>query len=289
MKLRIVFIVFFLGNILGITAQPSQHPITNMSCKTAIYKMFEAIESLKTAKFELVSTERIDNKMMVSSALGTIQYSPRKLFFRSFDAKGILTYEVMYIEGENNNNATISPNGFPYFNLNLDPLGSTIRNNRHLSILDAGGVYLVDMIRIGMGFYTKSGTLEERLKISKFSETETLLTINNSDYAFTDYTVQKDETIRQICYKLGVPEYKIIELNQSVSNFEDIHEGDKIRVPTVYATKFELIIRNNDFIPTMVKIYDDKGLFSTYEYLFFEKNAEINAQTFSKDNPAYTF
>lgn len=289
MKFKVFLLLMVIGNSWNLSAQSLQHPIDTMSCETALYKMFDALESLKTAKFKLISTERIDGEMQVSTALGTIQYSPRKLFFRSFDEQNELSYEILYIEGENNGNATISPNGFPYFNINLDPLGSTIRNNRHLCILDAGGVYLVDMIRIGMEKYSQIGNLNERLEIASLSDTETLVTITNKDYAFTKYIIQKDETIRDICYKLGVPEYKILELNESVSNMGDIHEGEEIIVPTVYATKFELIIRKDDFIPTIVKIYDDKGLFATYEYVYFEKNPSISAQIFSKDNPAYTF
>ena len=141
------FLLFQTSNILGKGVETS---IDTMSCEMAISRMFNAIQSLNYARFKLISTERIKNEMQVSSAIGLIQYSPRKLFFRSFDDHNEMAYEIMYIEGQNNNNALISPNGFPFFNLNLDPLGSTIRNNRHLSILDAGGVYLVDMIKIGM-------------------------------------------------------------------------------------------------------------------------------------------
>lgn len=289
MKRRVLIFLLISGMGIKLPAQNSEQSIDMMSCENAILHMFDAINALKTAKFKLISTERINNEMLVSSAFGTIQYHPKKLFFRSFDNKGELTYEVIYIEGKNNNNALISPNGFPYFNINLNPLGSTIRSNRHLSILDAGGVYLVDMIKIGMNQYSKQGNLTERLNISKLSDTETKVVINNSDYSFISYTIQKNESIRDICYKLGVPEYKIMELNESVSNFDDIHEGQVIKVPTVYATKFELIIRNDDFIPTLVKIYDEKGLFATYQYVFFETDPEVGPLTFNKDNPAYTF
>ena len=289
MKLSTLAAIVFLILSQPTLAQEQKSLSDTMSCEAAIFKMFNSIQSLHTARFKLISTERINNEMQVSSALGIIQYSPRKLFFRSFDDQNELAYEILYVEGENNNNAIISPNGFPFFNLNLNPLGSTIRNKRHLSILDAGGVYLVDMIKIGMKLYAESGTLDDRLEIKKISNSETKLIINNPDYAFTKYQVKEGETIRDICYKLGVPEYKILELNESVSSFDDIHKGEFIIVPNVYATKFELIIRNNDFIPTIVKIYDDQGLFATYEYEYFEKNPEITSQTFSKDNPAYTF
>jgi outer membrane lipoprotein-sorting protein len=289
MKFKLVVIIVFLASMTNIQAQSFSNNIDSMSCHTAILKMFSAIDDLNTAKFKLVSIERVENEMLTSSAVGVIQYEPKKLFFRSFDEKNELLFEIMYIDGQNNNNALVSPNGFPFFNLNLNPLGSTIRNNRHLTILDAGGVYLVDMIRLGLVTYSKKGDINNRLQIAKISETETKLTISNSDYDFTTYTVKEAESMRDICYKLAVPEYKIIELNESVSNFDDLDAGQQIIVPTVYATKFEVIIRNDDFIPTKVKIYDEQGLFASYEYLFFETNPIINSQTFNKDNPAYTF
>ena len=288
-KANVLIAFFFLLQFTPSMAKGTGSAIDTMSCETAISYMFEAIQSLNTARFKLVSSERINDEMHISSALGIIQYSPRKLFFKSFDDHNELAYEILYVEGENNNNALISPNGFPYFNLNLNPLGSIIRNNRHLSILDAGGLYLVDMIKIGLQLFAETGTLNKRLEIMKISETETKLIINNTDYDFTTYQVQKGETIRDICYKLGVPEYKILELNKSISDYDDLYQGQVITVPTLYATKFELIIRNDDYIPTVVKIYDDKGLFARYEYLFFETNATVSQQTFSRDNPAYTF
>jgi hypothetical protein len=237
----------------------------------------------------MISHERIEGEMVRSHAMVIIQYEPRKVFLRGFNVDDELANEVLYIENTNDNNALISPNGFPYFNLNLDPLGSLMRKNRHLTILEAGGRYLVDMLKMGMVQYKKRGNFDERFQIELLSDGTTKLIVNNEDYAFEEYTVLKGETVRDICNKKGLPEYKIVELNEDLEDFNDCKEGQVITIPNLYAKRFELEIRNNDFVPVHVKIFDDKGLFAEYEYIYFNSVPNINANTFNKENPAYTF
>ncbi len=283
------FLILILFLLTGIKPVQSQKLNDTISCQSALQFMLNAIESLKAAKFKLISKERIGDKMLMSSATGIIQYAPRKLFYRSFDAKNELLFEILYLKGTNNDNALISPNGFPYINVNLDPLGSTIRKNKHLTILDAGGLFLVDMIKFGMNKYSEKIGGHNRFNMSQETEGSTKLVIDNSDYAFTTYTVKPEDTFRSICFKLGVPEYKIIELNEAISTYADLEEGQVIKIPSLYARKFEVIIRNEDFIPLVVRIFDDKGLFSEYFYEYFYPNPIIDNQTFNRDNPAYTF
>jgi hypothetical protein len=283
--LFVVFIFLFAG----LKPIHSQNLIDSISCQTALQSMLASIEALNTAKFKLISIERVDGEMLTSSATGVVQYVPRKLFYRSFDAEDELMFEILYLQDENNNNALISPNGFPYINLNLDPLGSTIRKNKHLTILDAGGLFLVDMIKLGMTKYSNKIGDFNRFSMTKETETTTKLVIDNLDYAFTTYTVKEEDTFRSICLQLGVPEYKIIELNEDIDSYADLEEGQTIKIPSLYARKFEVIIRNQDYIPLVVRIFDDQGLFSEYYYEYFESNPTVNNQTFNRNNPAYTF
>ena len=283
------FLIIFLILVIGLNPVQSQGLNDTISCQTALQYMLSSIESLNSAKFKLISTERIDGEMLTSSATGVVQYTPRKLFYRSYDAEDELMFEILYLQNENNNNALISPNGFPYINLNLDPLGSTIRKNKHLTILDAGGLFLVDMIKIGMNKYSEKIGEYNRFIMVKETETTTKLTIDNLDYSFTSYTVKEEDSFRSICLQLGVPEYKIIELNEGIDSYADLEEGQILKIPSLYARKFEVIIRNQDFIPLVVRIFDDKGLFSEYYYEYFDSNPVIDTQTFNRNNPAYTF
>ena len=283
----LLIIILFLS--IGIKPVHSQGMNDSVSCKSALKHMLSSIESLKSARFKLISTERIDGEMLTSSASGIVQYAPRKLFYRSYDAQDELMFEILFIQDENNNNALISPNGFPYINLNLDPLGSTIRKNKHLTILDAGGLFLVDMIKLGMAKYSDNIGVLNRFTLVKETESTTKLTIDNVDYSYTTYPVKKEDTFRSICLKQGVPEYKIIELNDEIDSYSDLEEGQILKIPSLYARKFEVIIRNQDFIPLVVRIFDDQGLFSEYFYEYFDSNPVIDTETFNRYNPAYTF
>jgi outer membrane lipoprotein-sorting protein len=81
----------------------------------------------------------------------------------------------------------------------------------------------------------------------------------------------------------------MIEINDAVDDYNDLSEGQIIKIPNFYAKKLELIIRESDFMPLHVKIFDEKGLYSEYEYLYFDCNPNVNEQTFNSENPAYTF
>jgi len=261
----------------------------SITCQKALTNMFDSVYSLEAVKFKMISYERIDGEMHTNEAVVYVNYEPRKIFLRGFDSEGVLANEVLYIKGTNSNKALVSPNGFPYFNLNLEPTGSTMRHNRHLTILEAGGRYLVDMLRFGVNTYMESGDSTNRFFIEREGKGLLKLTVLNPDYKFIKYTVQPNEQVRDLCFRLGIPEYKLIEINDNIDGFDDLEEGTEILIPNFYASKLELIIRESDFVPLHVKIYDELGLFSEYEYLYFDCNPYIDDQTFNSENPAYTF
>ena len=261
----------------------------SITCQKALNNMFDSIYHLEHVKFEMVSYERIEGVLQKNSAMAYVQYEPKKIFLRGFRQNGELANEILYIEGQNNNKTLISPNGFPYINLNLDPLGSTMRHNRHLTILDAGGRYLVDMLKLGLKQYKESGDSTNRFYITREGPGLLKLVVSNPDYEFKPYSVLQNEQIREIAFKLGIPGYKLIEINKEVDDFEDLSEGQVILIPNFYAKKFELIIREKDFVPMHINIFDDLGLYSSYDYIYFDTHPIINNQTFNSDNPAYTF
>ena len=262
------------------------------SSKEAIHllqSMFDSVYAIQYAKFEMFSKERIEGEFVESHAVGVMQYEPRKVFIRGLDEEGVLLNEVLYINGKNNGNALISPNGFPYINLNLNPEGSAMRKNRHFTILEAGGRYLVDMLKLGMTQYAQMGNMQHRFFMEDESSSTWKVTISNTDYAFKKYTVREGENSRTIAKRLGVPEYKMVELNEDIDDYDDIRPEQTLTVPNLYAKKVELILRKNDLIPIQVRIYDDQGLYSEYVYTVFDTHPTVNDQTFNSDNPAYTF
>ncbi|UTW64830.1 DUF1571 domain-containing protein [bacterium SCSIO 12643] len=282
---------FVILNMLLISITMNVWGQSNMSqdCQKVLQKMFDSVYALKYTQFEMLAKERIEGEMKKSHSLGIIQYQPRKIFLRGFDEENALLNEILFIQGQNSNKALISPNGFPYINLNLDPLGSTMRNNHHLTILEAGGRYLVDMLRLGIHDYlSKEDQIKDRFKVYFENKGEIKVVLDNRDYGIIEHEVIKEQTVREFCFTRGIPEYKLTELND-VDISDRLEVGQKLRIPNMYAKKFELIIRELDYVPLQVRIFDDLGLFAEYEYLEFNTNPQINELTFSSDNPAYTF
>lgn len=259
-------------------------------CQVVLERMFDSVYALKHVKFEMLAKERIDGEMLKSHSLGVVQYEPRKIFIRGLDAEKVLLNEILYVADENDGKALISPNGFPYFNLNLDPLGSTMRNNHHLTILEAGGRYLVDMLRLGLEVYLHNGDeISDRFTLYREKEGEIKLVLNNPDYEIISYKVDRKQSVREFCFTHGIPEYKMVEINAEVEISDELKKDQEIKIPNLYAKKFELILRESDYVPLQVRIFDDQGLFAEYKYLEFNTDPIINNQTFSSDNPAYTF
>ena len=79
-----------------------------------IDKIFAAVENVKTLRYNLECNERIKGKMQHTESKVKLQISPRKLYLY---IKGI---EVLWVQGQNNGNALVNPNSFPYINLNLE-------------------------------------------------------------------------------------------------------------------------------------------------------------------------
>jgi outer membrane lipoprotein-sorting protein len=252
--------------------------------------MFDSVYALEYVKFEMLSKERIEGEMMKSHSVGVVQYQPRKIFIRGFDEEKVLLNELLYVAGENEEKVLISPNGFPYFNLNLDPLGSTMRNNHHLTILEAGGRYLVDMLKLGLDGYVQNGDqISDRFTLYKENTGEIKLVLNNKDYEIRSYKIEQKQSIRDFCFIKGISEYKMIEINEGMEISDHLEIGQEVKIPNMYAKKFELIIRESDYVPLQVRIFDDQGLFAEYKYLEFNTDPIISNQTFSSGNPAYTF
>lgn len=255
-------------------------------------KMIAAVKALHTASFEMISEERIDGEVITHISEVKMQYAPLKIFVRSFDKNRELNNEILYKSGENNNNALISPNGFPYINISLNPLGGTMRNGRHLTLLEAGGVYLAKMLALGNQKEQEIGS-KNKLTISALKDPKYgkcyKLVIDNATYQIERQKVKSNETLRAFCFRLGIPEFKVMELNKEVNSFDANIEGKELFVPNFFAKRLELILRESDHMPMKVVIFDEQGLYASYTYTYFDVNPTFEPIVFDQDNPAYTF
>jgi outer membrane lipoprotein-sorting protein len=115
------------------------------------------------------------------------------------------------------------------------------------------------------------------------------LVIDQSNFHFDDYKVKDGETMVTIAQKLLVNDYMILEANPRYKHFDDVHEGDVIKVPNVFGKKIELYIDKINFLPLVQIIYDNKGLYSRIGFSSFVLNPGFTELDFSRNNKKYGF
>ncbi len=250
-----------------------------------IDKIFAAVENVKTLRYSLQCNERIKGKMQHTESKVKLQVSPRKLYLY---IKGI---EVLWVQGQNNGNALVNPNSFPYINLNLDPYGSLMRADQHHTIHEMGYQYLYDILKDG---YKKAGdNLNKYFTVmpdEKHNGRDCYkLAIAFPDFAWVPYTVKKGENLTTIARKLRVSEYMVLENNPKLGGYNDVKEGQVIKVPNAYAKMTLLLVDKEYLLPVNNKVFDEKGLFETYEYFDLKVNPPIAPEEFTKDFNGYNF
>ena len=259
------------------------NPISNN--RELINHIFEAVDNVKTLRFKLQCNERIKGRMTHYESIVKLQVSPRKLYV---SLKGP---EVLWIQGQNNGNALVNPGAFPFMNLNLDPYGSLMRKDQHHTIHEMGFQYLADVLKDGLKrvgdkldkYFVVVG--EEKLNGRNCYK----LAITFNDFAWTNYTVKKGENLTSIARKLRVSEYMVLMNNTKISWYNDVKEGQTIQVPNAYGKLTILLIDKESLLPVSNKVFDDQGLYETYEYQNLEVNTTILPEEFTKEFKDYNF
>ncbi|HWY10844.1 MAG TPA: DUF1571 domain-containing protein [Bacteroidia bacterium] len=254
--------------------------------KAIAAKMVKAIHDVQRLKYNLKITERGRKGYNHYESAVKLNRKPRKIYIY---IKGI---EVLWTAGTNNGKALVKPNSFPYFNLNLDPMGSLMRQDQHHTVNEMGFDYfggIIEYCTEKLGdkvdqYFSLDG--EERYNNRPCYK----LVINNKDFAYTTYTVGENENITSIARKLFVSEYMIIELNPKFKDYFDIlKKGQVIKVPNWYAKNVIMYVDQLYFIPIGIKVYDDKSLYEEYNYFFLQVNPAFEEEEFTRNFKGYKF
>ncbi|PCJ84534.1 MAG: hypothetical protein COA57_09055 [Flavobacteriales bacterium] len=276
-------VILFLVFVYGVIAQQQSQPID------LLREMLKSSRDFETLTYSLVITERMDGVMTVQISETKINREPFKVYIKQLEPKKGL--EVLYLEGENDGNALVNPNGFPWMNFNLDPYGSLMRENTHHTLFNSGFAYfamIVDHLLSKYSAYASSALIQ--MSDTSWNGIDCYhIVINNPKFRFYDYQVGKDENIINIAKRLKVGEHMILENSSGVSGYYDVDEGDLIKIPNDYAAKMEVFIDKKRMIPLVTKVYDDKGLYEQYEYLKIEINPSLKPEEFTKNYEEYGF
>ncbi|MGE0567200.1 MAG: DUF1571 domain-containing protein [Bacteroidia bacterium] len=289
-RLNLLYTYLLIGfySFFGLFIQEPNSSVkeSSLTCKEIVYKSLKAIDDVKSLKYYLKITERGKKGMNFYESHVKFNKKPRKIYIY---IKGI---EVLWVQGTNKGKALVKPNSFPYFNLNLDPLGDLMRQDQHHTLHEMGYDYFASII----GY--SAAKIDTRFnEVFAFAGEEKVnnrncykITINNDDFKYVNYTVGPKESITTIARKLHVCEYMIVEQNKKFKDYFDILKpGEVIKVPNWYCKKVEMYIDKYHFLPIRIKVEDDKGLFEEYNYNFLQVNPDFKDEEFTRTYKDYHF
>ena len=262
----------------------TQQPQVNV--EELMEKSLKSIREIKGLKYHLKITER--GKKGFNNYESSVKFirNPRQIYLY---IKGI---EVLWVQGTNNGKALIKPNSFPYFNLNLDPMGDLMRQDQHHTLNEMGYDYFAGIIqhtidKMGDKFSDVFHYVgEERINNRPCHK----IIIDNKDFKYIPYTIGDNESITSIARKFYIPEYLILERNPSFKDYFDLlKKGQVINIPNWYCRYVVLYIDQLYLVPISIKVVDDRGLFEEYNYHSLQVNPEFAPNEFKRDFKGYGF
>jgi len=251
-----------------------------------LHQMYDSIKNIRTLRQSVKSIERIDSKFTSAGSDIKVQTNPRKIYFNN-KAKKI---EILYDSEISTHRAYVKPHIFPYMTLSLDPTGNLMRKNQHYTINELGYDFIGKSVSLtinkdkdGINNFTYLG------KVVKNGYNCYFLEYENKNYAYTDYVVGPRETVSLIAYKLCVNDYLLRYKNDLLNDFGFLKKGTVLKVPTLYCKKAVLYIDDKLCLPIALSLYDDIGLFESYEYTNIQINTPIKPEEFTREYKGYGF
>lgn len=279
-KPSIVLACLFFIPLIGMSQK------SDLNCKEIVTKSLKSIKEVKGLKYHLKITERGKKGFNYYESAVKFSRNPRLIYLY---IKGI---EVLWVQGQNDGKALVKPNSFPFFNLNLDPMGNLMRQDQHHTLNEMGYDYFASIIqntvdRLGDKFeevFSVEGT--ERINNRPCYK----IVIDNKDFRYVDYTIGEGESITSIARKFHIAEYMILEKNPKFKDYFDIlRKGQVIKIPNWYCRTVVMYIDELYFLPISMKVSDDKGLFEEYNYHFLQVNPKFEEGEFTRSYKGYGF
>ena len=252
-----------------------------------ISDMMDSTKKVTSIRYKMRSIERIETGYNKANTQIKLQVSPRKSYLLNTDNK----IEILYNSVESTTKCVVKPHSFPYITLNLDPRGNLIRKNQHFTLLELGFEFTVRTIAIALS--KEKDQIYKHLtqvgKVEKNNMNCIMLVYENLNFSYHDYVVQPKETVTSISMKFIVNDYMIRTKNNLYNEYGYLKVGSVIKIPSFYCKKGVFYIDEKTMLPISVSIYDEVGLFESYDYFDVELNTVIPANEFKKSFKGYNF
>jgi hypothetical protein len=275
--------LFFFGLLLAGWSGWAQPTAPAITTSQLVARLTTAIQTLKSLRCEAEARERIGNKIVPDFTVMKITFNPYRVYLKN--KKGA---EVLYVAGQNNNEAWVYPGAFPYVTLSLNPLGTLMRKGQHHTALHAGFGMISDLLN-GPGGHTDNVYTRSFRYAGDSTAQGRPCYILRSDYPqfrYLTYRAGKNESITSVADRFGCGEYRIAERN-NLDLDSKLTEGQVVQVPNAYGRRVIVLVDTKTYLPASVTVYDDRGLYEQYNFRNAVANQPIPLAEFSKDYKGY--
>ena len=259
---------------------------TDLKPVKILSQMNDSIKNIRLLRVNIAAVERLETGYSQAFSEIKLQTHPRRIYFKN----PLKKLEILFNSGKSNNKALVRPNSFPFFSLHLDPNGNLMRKNQHYTIHEVGFEFVGKAIALtiskdkeGLGNFKYSG------KGSKNGYNCHIVEYENKNFSYVDYVVGEKETVSYIASKLIVNDYLIRFKNDLLNDYGYVKKGRILKVPNLYCKKAVIFVDEKLFLPVVVNLSDDVGIFENYEFTKIEINKPISEEEFSKGYKDYNF
>lgn len=279
--MRVILLFLLLTKLTLSNAQQS-------TCKDVVDRMMKAIDETKTLSFNFKQLVRVNNSMKKSEINARIQVNPRKVYIHMVYPKERI--ELLY-NAEKSDKVLVKPNSFPFIPIELDPFSSHLREDNHHTLFELGYTFMGSVIKQAVTMAGKNFDkyFEYKGNVNFEGRDCHAVVITFEDFKFVDYTVKQGENLRKIAQEKKISDFMILENNPKIKDFNDVTPGQVIKIPNGYAKKTILYIDKEHYLPLMIAMFDDKGLYERFEYRNLIVNPKFSDTEFTRNHKDYGF
>ncbi|MFC2087437.1 hypothetical protein ACFLSA_04685 [Bacteroidota bacterium] len=249
--------------------------------------MFTSIDNLTAIEFKFRMEERLRNdQFIIHEGLIKSSLHPLKIYY--YENKPHEGLEIIYHEDEKNL-AIVHTNQFPRITIRAHPLDRIMRRERHYSLIESTIFpYMKEHLEHLVREKSKPGSVQiELIKNSTDSRYYELMILN---HAYNIFKFKTNERIHSYHFSANnhINEYKLLEIND-LNYSKTFERGEEICIPSDFAKIIILRINRKNYMPYIIEIHDDKGLFEKYYFKRILINPIFCNDVFDSKNAKYHF
>jgi hypothetical protein len=283
---RNVTLFFFMIAFYILNSQntPSAFP----DIKQFIAHFSDSIAKIKDLKMNIYASERQENPNTYITARSfiKIKYDPvKKIYFKNPE-KGL---EILY-NPTISHKALVKPHIFPYVPIWLDTRGNIMRKNQHYTIHELGFDFIFKSLQMTMAkdkeFFKHARWAGS---IHRNGYDCLMMVYENPQFDYQEYVVSEKDNLDLLCLRLCINHYLVRIKNNLYNDYKPVKKGTKLIIPNLYAKKAVIYFDKKTYLPVIISLYDDHGMFEHYEYTSIRINQGLGDDEFSREFRDYNF